>query len=241
VILTAKGEIAEILDSVKNEDRRELLELEAKRVLRLWGIPVNRTELAKNVDDAIRTAREIHYPVVLKIASPDILHKSDAKGVKVGIGSELELRQAFKEIMENASTYNPRAKILGVTVQEHLPSAREAIVGGFQDKSFGPTVMFGLGGIWVEILQDTSFRLAPLTREEAKEMMKEIKGYPVLAGRRGEPPADIESLAEIIEKTGKLVAEFPQISELDINPIFVFKAGEGATAVDARIVLGDGT
>jgi acetyl-CoA synthetase (ADP-forming) len=239
--LAVKDDVVQILDSVKREGRRDLLELEAKRVLQLWGIPTNRTELVKNVDEAIRTAREIHYPVVLKIVSPDILHKSDAEGVKVGIGSELELRHAFKKIMENATAYNPKARILGVTVQEHLPSAREAIVGGLQDESFGPTVMFGLGGIWTEILEDTSFRLAPLTRDEARKMIQEIKGYPILTGGRGEPPADIGALAEVIEKVGGLMVEFPQISELDINPIFVFNAGDGAVAVDARIVLGDGT
>jgi acetyl-CoA synthetase (ADP-forming) len=238
--LTAKDAVAEILNSVKKEGRRELTELETKRVLQLWNIPVNRTELVKNIDEAIRTAREIHYPVVLKIASPDILHKSDAKCVRVGIGSELELRRAFKEIMENAEIFSPKARILGMTIQEHLPPAREAIIGGFQDESFGPTVLFGLGGIWVEILEDTSLRLAPLTREEAKEMIREIKGYPILAGRRGEPPADIEALAEIIEKVGKLLVEFPQISEFDINPVFVFNVGKGATAADARMVLGDG-
>jgi acetyl-CoA synthetase (ADP-forming) len=239
--MNVKDQIMEILNSAKNRGQRELLELDAKRVLQLWGIPVNRTELVKNVDDAIRVAREIHYPVVLKIASPDISHKSDAKGVKVGIGSELELRQAFKDLINDVNTYNPKAKILGVAVQEHMPLAREAIVGGLQDKSFGPTVMFGLGGVWVEILKDVSFRLAPLTVDDAKEMMQEIKGYPVLAGTRGETPADIEALAVIIEKVGKLVAEFPQISELDINPVFVFNAGKGAIAVDARISLGDGT
>ncbi len=238
--MAVKDEISQILESVKNSGRRELSEVEAKKVLQLWGIPVNRTELAKDLNDAIRLAREIHYPVVLKIASRDILHKSDAKGVKIGIGSEIELRQAYDEIMKNVVAFNPKARIDGITVQEHLPAGREAIIGGLQDKSFGPTVMFGLGGVWVEIIKDTSFRLAPLTVDEAKEMIQEIKGYPILAGIRGESPADIEALAAIIEKVGKLISEFPQISELDINPIFVFNSGKGATAVDARILLGDG-
>lgn len=239
--LSAKDEIAQVLESARKEGRKELLEIETKRILKLWEIPVNRTELAKDLEEVIRVARDIHYPVVLKIASPDILHKSDAGGVKVGIASEMELRRAFQEIMDGARAFNPKAKIMGVTVQEHLPAGRETIVGGLQDKSFGPTVMFGLGGVWVEILKDISFRLAPLTADEAKEMMKEIKGYPVLAGTRGAPSADIDTLASIIEKIGKLMVDFPQISELDINPVFVYNAGGGAKAVDARIVLGDGT
>lgn len=236
-----KSEIFKVLKEAKSSGRKELGELEAKKVLSLCGVPVNRTELATTSDEAVRIAREIHYPVVMKIASPDILHKSDAGGVKTGIGGELEVKRAFEEIISNAKTYNPTARILGVTVQKHVSGGKEVIVGGLQDKSFGPTVMFGLGGIWVEVLKDTSFRLAPLTKEEALEMIKEIKGYPVLAGMRGEPPADVESIADVIEKIGILVAEFPQIFELDINPLFVFPSGRGTVAVDARILLGDGS
>ncbi|MGC8816410.1 MAG: acetate--CoA ligase family protein [Candidatus Hadarchaeum sp.] len=230
----------EILNSVRSENRRHLSEIESKRVLEAWGIPVSRTALARNVDEAIRIGREIHYPLVIKIASPDIIHKSDAKGVMVGISSELELKQAFNEIMKNAREYNPDARILGVTIQEYLPPAREVIVGAIQDPSFGATVMFGLGGIWVEVLKDISFRLAPLTIEEAKEMIKEIKGYPVLAGIRGTPPADIDAMAGLIQKVGQLAYEFPEIAEMDLNPVFVFDKGKGAVAVDARIVLGEG-
>ncbi|MFN4133444.1 MAG: acetate--CoA ligase family protein [Candidatus Hadarchaeales archaeon] len=236
-----KSKIAEILNAAKKAGGKELGEIEAKKVLALAGIPVNRTELATTPDEAVRIAREIHYPVVMKIASPDIIHKSDAGGVRVGIGGEMEVRKAFEDIVNNAKAYNANAQILGVTVQEHVPPGKETIVGGLQDKSFGPTVMFGLGGIWVEVLKDTSFRLAPLTRDEAAEMIKEIKGYSVLAGRRGEPPADIAAIADVIEKVGALVAEFPQILELDINPLFVFAAGKGAVAADARIFVGDGS
>ncbi|MEM2192606.1 MAG: acetate--CoA ligase family protein [Candidatus Hadarchaeales archaeon] len=235
-----KSKIAEILNGAKKSGRKELGEIDAKKVLSLAGIPVNRTELATTPDEAVRIAREIHYPVVMKIASPDIIHKSDAGGVRVGIGGEMEVRKAFEDIVNSAKSYSPNARILGVTVQEHVPPGREVIVGGLQDRSFGPTVMFGLGGIWVEVLKDTSFRLAPLTKDEAVEMIKEIKGYSVLAGIRGEPPADILAVAEVIEKVGLLVAEFPQIQELDINPLFVFAAGKGAVAVDARIFVGDG-
>lgn len=238
-MVDAKKKVVEILNSVKAKGRRELSELESKQVLAAWEIPVNRTELARDADEAVKIAREVHYPLVVKIASPDILHKSEAKGVKVGIGSELELRQAFGEVTNNARAHNPRANILGVTIQEYLPPAREVIVGALQDRSFGATVMFGLGGVWVEVLKDISFRLAPVSAEDAREMIQEIKGYPVLAGIRGAPPADVEALVGIIQKVGQLAHEFPEITELDINPIFTFDAGKGAVAADARIVIGE--
>lgn len=235
-----KKKVAEIINLARNEGRRELLELESKQVLAAWGIPVNRTELAKDLNEAIQLARDIHYPLVIKIASPDILHKSEAKGVKVGIASELELRRAYNELVESARVYNPRAKILGVTIQEYLPPAREVVVGGLQDPSFGATVMFGLGGVWVEVIKDVSFRLAPLSADDAKEMIQEIKGYPVLAGIRGEAPVDLDALVGIIQKVGQLMHEFPGIAELDINPLFAFQSGKGAVAADARMVLGEG-
>jgi len=236
-----KSTIAEILEKVQKEGRKELLEIEAKKVLEACEIPVNRTELATSIDDAVRIAREIHYPVVLKIVSPHILHKSDAGGVRVGISSESELRRAYEEIMANVQGYMPKAKVLGISVQEHVGSGREVIVGGFQDESFGPTVMFGLGGVWVEILKDVSFRLAPLQKDEVLEMIKEIKGYPLLAGYRGTPETDVSALADVVVKIGNLVSKFTQISELDVNPLFVFDKGNGVKAVDARIVLGDGS
>lgn len=232
--------MAEIIELVRRDGRRELLETEAKQILTAWGVPVNRTELARDPADGVKIAREIHYPLVIKISSPDILHKSDAKCVRVGISSELEFRQAFGEVIDNARAYKPSAKILGITIQEYVPPAREVIIGALQDPSFGPTVMFGMGGVWVEVLKDISFRLAPVSPEDAREMIQEIKGYPVLAGFRGTPPADVDALADIIQKVGQLASEFPEIAELDINPIFVFEAGKGAVAVDARIVLREG-
>lgn len=234
-----KRKIAEILNLAKSEGRKELSELESKQVLAAWNIPVNRTQLAKDAEEAVKIAREIHYPVVLKIASPDILHKTDARGVMVGISSEIELQQAFNKIINNAREYKPDANILGVVVQEYIPPAREVIVGALQDPSFGATVMFGLGGVWVEVLKDVSFRLAPLSLDEAREMIEEVKGYPVLAGIRGSPPADIDATATLIQKVGQLAYEFPEIAELDINPVFVFDAGKGVVSADARIVLGE--
>lgn len=237
VLAAAKKKVTEILNSVYKDGRRELMELESKQVLAAWGVPVNRTELARDLSEAVKVAREVRYPIVLKIASPDIIHKSEAKGVKVGLSSELELRQSFGELINNARAYKPDAKILGVTIQEYLPPAREVIVGALQDPSFGSTVMFGLGGVWVEVLEDISFRLAPLSAEDAREMIQEIKGYPVLAGIRGTPPADVGALIDIIQKVGQIAHEFSEITEMDLNPIFAFDDGKGAVVADARIIL----
>lgn len=236
-LVAEKKKVAEILSSIRKDGRRELMELESKRVLAAWGVPVNRTELARDLSEAVKVAREVHYPIVLKIASPDIIHKSEAKGVKVGLSSELELRQSFGELIDNARAYKPDAKILGVTIQEYIPPSREVIVGALQDPSFGATVMFGLGGVWVEVLKDVSFRLAPLSAEDAREMIQEIKGYPVLAGIRGTPSADVGALVDIIQKVGQLAHEFSGITEMDLNPIFVFDDGKGAVVADARIIL----
>lgn len=233
----AKKKVAEIINLAREEGRSELLELESKQLLAAWGLPVKRTELAKDPDEAVRIAREIRYPLVIKIASPDIPRRSEAKCVKIGIGSELELRQAFAELVNNAREYKPAANILGVTVQEYLPPAREVTVGALQNPSFGPTVWFGLLGVWSDVLGDISFRLAPLSAEDAREMVQEIKGYPVLQGIRGEPSADIDALVDIIQKVGQLAHEFPEITRLSIEPIFAFETGKGAVVANARIHL----
>lgn len=235
--MAAHKKVAEILSSIRESGRRELLEHESKKVLAAWEIPTTRVELARDAAEAIRAARELKYPIVMKIASPNITHKSDAGGVKVGLSSEMEVRQAFKEVVDNARAYMPKAKILGVTIQEYVPHAREVIVGALEDPTFGATVMFGLGGVWVEALKDVSFRLAPLTADDAREMISEIKGYPILGGIRGEPAADIDAIVNVIQRVGQLAYEFPEISEMDINPLFVFDKGKGAIAVDARIIL----
>lgn len=237
-LAAAKKNVTGILSSIRKEGRLELTELDSKRVLAAWGVPVNRTELARDLSEAVKVAREIRYPLVLKIASPDIIHKNEAKGVKVGLTSELELRQSFGELIDNVHAYKPDAKILGVTIQEYLPPAREVIVGALQDPSFGATVMFGLAGVWAEVLKDISFRLAPLNAEDAREMIQEIKGYPVLAGIQRAPPADINALVDIIQKVGQLAHEFPEITEINLNPIFAFDDEKGAVTADARIVLG---
>jgi len=232
-----KKKVAEIINSAKEKGRFELLEQESKHLLAAWGVPVNRTELAKDRSEAIRIARDVHYPLVIKIASPDIPRKSAVNCVKVGIGSEIELRQAFDEIIRNALSYKPNAEIIGVTVQEYLPPAREVIIGAQQDPSFGATVRFSLAKLWDDVLRDFSIRLAPLSQEDAREMIQEVRGYPVLEGIRGELPADVDALVGMLQKVGQLVHEFPEIVGLRTNPVFVFDAGKGAVVADARIVI----
>ncbi|WP_456365604.1 acetate--CoA ligase family protein [Thermococcus sp.] len=228
------GKAKEIIEKAKAENR-PLVEPEAKEILRLYGIPVPDFKVATNEEEAVQFSREIGYPVVMKIVSPQIIHKSDAGGVKINIKNDEEARKAFRGIMENAKNYKPDADLWGVIIYKLLPLGKEVIVGMIRDPQFGPAVMFGLGGIFVEILKDVSFRVAPITKEEALEMIKEIKAYPILAGARGEKPADIEALANIVVKVGELALELPEIRELDINPIFAYE--DSAIAVDARMLL----
>ncbi|WP_456326479.1 acetate--CoA ligase family protein [Palaeococcus sp. (in: euryarchaeotes)] len=224
----------QIIEKAKAEGRA-LVEPEAKEILKLYGIPTPDFKVATNEEEAVKFAREIGYPVVMKIVSPQIIHKSDAGGVKVNIKNDEEAREAFKRIMENAKNHKPDADLWGVIVYKMLPLGKEVIVGMIRDPQFGPAIMFGLGGIFVEILKDVSFRVAPISKQEALDMIKEIKAYPILAGARGEKPTNIEALAEIITKVGELALELPEVKELDINPIFAYE--DDAVAVDARMLL----
>lgn len=227
--------VQDIFQKVCSENRRELTELEAKQVFEEYNIPVVRTELATTSDLAAKLAADLKYPVVLKIASPDILHKVDAGGVKTFIDSGSEVKSAFSEIIESAKKYDPSARILGVTVQHQIPRGVEIIVGGLKDPIFGPCVMFGMGGTWVEVMNDVSFRLAPTSSKAAGEMITEIKAYPLLTRYRGSEGVDISGIAEIIVKVSNLMAENEIISEIDANPIFA--RVDSVIAVDARIVL----
>lgn len=235
--MSDKKEISKILDSAIDDERNTLTEYESKKVLSNWEIPVTETRLATTKIEAVNAARELKYPVVMKISSPDIIHKSDIEGVQVGLTSEIEVRHAFDDIISNAKSYNENAEIQGVVVQKYVPDAREVVAGIIQDQSFGPTVMFGLGGVWVEVLEDVSFRLAPLSEKDAREMIEETTGYPVLSGERGRTPADIEVIVDILQKISQLPTDFEKISEIDLNPIFVLDKGQGAQVIDAQIIL----
>ncbi|MDI6873619.1 acetate--CoA ligase alpha subunit [Candidatus Solincola sp.] len=232
-----RGKVRETFDSVLAQGRKELVEVEAREVLNAYGLPVARTRLATNLEECIRAAREIGYPVVVKIASPLILHKTDVGGVVVGIRDTDELVNAYEAVTSAARKFVPAASIWGVLVQEMLPPSRELIVGMSRDAQFGPLLMIGLGGIYVEVLGDVSFRLAPVSEEEAAEMLRELKSYGLLKGARGEKAADIDAVVESILRISQLVLDFPEIAEMDINPLRVLEEGKGCLAADARIVL----
>jgi len=208
----------------------------AKRILVDYGIPVTREALGPNRDGALAIAHSIGYPVALKVQSPDISHKTEARAVRLGIASDAELTAAYDEVIANARAYRKDAKIEGVLVQEMAKDGVEAILGVTNDPLFGPAVMFGLGGIFAEVLKDVSFRLAPVTASVAREMIEEIAGYPVLAGARGRPRADIGALVDAIVRLSALAVDLKDhVAELDINPLFVFGEGKGVKAADALI------
>ena len=229
------NQTAKIIHQAKKENRKALLETEAKTICAEYGIPVNKFQLAKTEKEASTYADEIGYPIVLKIVSPDIIHKSDAGGVKVNLKNSQEVAAAYRQIIENAKKYKADAKIVGVLVQEMAPQSTEVIVGAIKDPQFGQTIMFGLGGIFVELLKDVNFRVAPIMAEDAKEMITQLKAYPLLNGYRNTPPADIDALVSILCSVSRLVMENPEIKELDLNPVMAYP--KGAKTVDARIIL----
>ena len=232
-----RSRVRDIFLKAIGDGRRYLLESEAKEVCRLYGIPVVKTFTARSLSEAVEIANEIGYPVVLKVLSPDILHKSDVGGVKLNLKSPEEVARAYNEIMDNVRKVKPEARIIGVTVQEMAPEGLEVIIGGVKDEFFGHAVMFGLGGVFVEILRDITFRIVPLTRVDVEEMIREIKAYPLLKGVRGIPPRDIEALVNTILKVSELLHENPEIKELDLNPTRVYEKGKGVKVLDARIIL----
>jgi len=232
-----KSTALSIIRKALQENRRVLLESEAKDLVKSYGIPVAPTKLARNEEEAVEIANSMGYPVVLKIASPDITHKSDVGGVVMNIRSDEEVREAFRTIIINVRRYAPNASIYGVVVQKMVPKGREVIIGTTKDPVFGHIIMFGLGGVYTELFKDVSFRLAPLSLYEAKEMVMETKAYTLLKGFRGEPPADIPSVINTLIRVSKLVTDVPQIVEMDINPLFVYEEGVGALAVDVKIVV----
>jgi len=229
--------IAQVLSEASGRGMKALGERSSHRILAACGIPVPRSVLAASEDEAVRCAEQIGYPVVLKVSSEDILHKSDAGGVKVGLADEGQVREAFREILSSAKDYKPDARIDGALVQQMVQGGTEVIVGMNRDPQFGPVIMFGLGGIYVELLKDVAFRVAPLTPEDAAEMVGEIRSAQILKGFRGQPPADVAALTECIAKVSQLTLDFPQIAECDLNPLKVFTSGHGIIAVDARFGL----
>lgn len=231
-----KVRATEILDVVKREDRLTLREDEGKEILKAYGVPVPIEAIATTADEAVEIADRIGYPLVMKIASPDIFHKSDVGGVAVGMEDAEEVRANFDIITRRSKERMPQARIDGVSIQQMF-SGREVIVGMVRDDQFGPVLTFGLGGIFVEIMKDVSQRIAPLTKQDVDSMISSIKAFPILSGARGRRPADIKTLKEIIFKVAQISVDFPEISEFEINPVLVGDEGEGASAVDALVTI----
>ncbi len=224
-----------MLDQIAKEGRQVLTEFESKMFLKQAGIPVVETKLARTSKEAVLLSQKMGFPVALKINSPEIVHKSDSGGVKLSLNSATEVRNAYREIIHGLQKKYPSSSIQGVSVQKMAKPGTEVIVGTSKDPQFGPVIMFGLGGIFVEVLKDVSFRIIPLSRKDAQEMIEEIKGYPLLKGYRGKDPVDIPALIEIILKISSLMEKYPQIKELELNPILAYP--KGALGVDARIIL----
>ncbi|MEA1872591.1 MAG: acetate--CoA ligase family protein [Chloroflexota bacterium] len=212
-----------------------LTEVESKELLKKAGIPVVEAKLSRSKKEAISISKEMGFPVVLKISSPDVIHKSDSGGVKLGLANATRVGKAYNEIISSVKQAYPEAQIEGVSVQPMAPPGVEVIVGMSKDPQFGPVLMFGLGGILVEVLKDVSFRIVPVTARDAREMIREIKGYPILEGYRGQKPASIPALEKLIVKVSQFIEKNPHIKELDLNPIFAYP--DKAVAVDARIIL----
>jgi 4-hydroxybutyrate---CoA ligase (ADP-forming) len=226
-----------IFDNVRREGRSNLLEEEGYEILHAYGFQTPKSYLAKTEDECVEAAKSIGYPLVMKVVSPQIIHKSDAGGVKIGLKNEQEVRKSFNDIIGNIRKYNNDALIKGILIQEMVRSGKETIIGAKRDPLFGPLLMFGLGGIYVEVLKDVVFRIAPITGQDATEMIESIKTINLLKGARGEKPSDLKALKENLQKLSQLVTDFPEIEEFDMNPLLVFEEGSGARAVDVRIGL----
>jgi len=225
----------EILAQARQENRTVLTEIEAKQLLMQSGINCTDTRLATTKDAAVRLSEQLGYPVVLKVSAVDITHKSDAGGVKVNLNNKAEVENAFGEIMQSCKAAVPRAKIEGVSVQGMAKPGIEVIMGIIKDPSFGPVIMFGLGGVFVEVLQDVAFRIVPIEESDTVDMINEIKGKKLLEGYRGQEPADVACLQQMLLNLSDFVNTSPGIEEIDVNPVFAYK--EGAVVVDARIIL----
>ncbi len=226
-----------IIAHAKRNGRRLLLEPEAHDLVKAYGFPMLKYRLAQSEAEALQAAHEIGYPVVLKIVSPDIAHKVDVGGVKLNIHSDTELRESYRQMLADVTQAKPNARIVGVFVQEFLRGGKETILGLKRDPLFGPLLMFGLGGIYVEALRDVTFRLAPVRELGIQRMIRQVRGFKILEGFRGELPSDIDAIAECLARLSQLATQLEEIVELDINPLIVLEKGRGARVVDARIVV----
>ena len=227
-----------IIAKAIEEGRYKLLEHESFELLRQYNIPVPDFALVQDVNEALKVAKDIGYPVVIKVVSPDIIHKSDVGGVILNISNDDELRAACEKIRSNVKEKAPYARISGFLIQRMVPTGLETIIGATRDPIFGHVIVFGLGGILVEVLQDVSFRIVPVTEEDARAMIREIRGYRLFNGYRNMPARDEEAVVYIITKFSELLTENPNIVEADLNPVIVLERGKGAYVADARFIIG---
>jgi acyl-CoA synthetase (NDP forming) len=234
---TDKDIVSRVLEHVRLDGRTQLTGYEVERVLSSYKFPYPRSGLARTEQEALKLANQIKYPVVLKIASSKILHKSDVGGVIVDIRNDEELKDGFNKIMSSLRKHKKTKDIDGIQVQELIKGGKEIILGKSTDPSFGPLIMFGLGGIYVEVLKDVKFRVHPLTDMDAKEMVRSISGYKILEGVRGEEPVDTAKVEEYLLRLSQLISDFPEIEQIDINPLLVFEKGKKFCVVDAKIIL----
>jgi acetyl-CoA synthetase (ADP-forming) len=231
------AKVERILQSARRQSRRCLLEPEAKEICLAYGMPTPPFGVAQNSSEAVKLASKIGFPVVLKVVSQDVLHKTEAGGVLLDLNSKAQIEDGYEQIIRRVRAFNDKARISGVLVQHLAPKGIEVIVGGLRDSQFGPTVLFGLGGIFVEVLKDASFRVSPLTELDSRQMIREIRACSILQGVRGQPASDEEAIVRILKSTSKIMMENQAIQQMDLNPVIVYAAG--ASIVDARIILGD--
>ena len=230
-----RPEVKAIFQRARDEKRTSLLETESRELLRAYGISLPQTEFVRSPEEAVGVSARLGFPLAMKVVSPDIVHKSDAGGVKLKLKNEKEVARAFAEIMQKASTATAKERVLGSMLSPMAPGGQECIVGMIRDKQFGPVIMFGLGGIFVEVLKDVSFRAAPMTEQDIDDMLREIKGYKLLTGIRGEKAKDIGAIKEILAKLNEIAVDNPEIQEIDLNPVIVHE--KGASIVDSRVIL----
>jgi len=225
----------QLLERALSEGRKNLLEPEAYEVLSYYSIPISPYKVVNSIEEAESAAKSIGYPIVLKIVSPDIIHKSDVGGVRIGIKDDQQLKDDYTSLLNDVREKAPSARIVGVLVEKMAPKSVEVVVGMLRDPTFGPAVMFGLGGVLIEIMKDVVFRITPVSKEEAIDMVKKVKGYPLLSGFRGSKPLDIDAIADVICNVSRISMENPAIDQVDLNPVIIYE--KGLVVVDARIIL----
>ena len=227
-------EIEEILENSKLSNKSILTYEESRRIMELAGIPLNKMEIAKNINESVAKAKSIGYPVVLKVVSEDVLHKSDSGGVKIGIKSEEDLKNAYNDMISKVKEHYPNARIDGFSIEEMVEGV-ELLIGTNTDSQFGKMIALGIGGIFVEVYKDVSFRLIPVEKEDVEDMISDIQGKKIFDGYRGKPSVNKEELISIVLQISKLVEQYPMIKEMDLNPIVATE--KGLRAIDARIIL----